>query len=392
MSRPLKLLFCHNTYQHKGGEDQVCDKEMALLKQQGHSLYYHQRSNDHIHSFKNKLTTSLQLNYSAVERDALQEQLKNQVPDVVQVHNFFPVLTPAIYDACQAENIPVIQTLHNYRTICPSALLMRDGQLCESCVMGSPYHAVLHKCYRDSVAGSFFVARMVDYHRKHKTWQTKVNRFIALTEFAKSKFVEAGFPEDKIRVKPNFIEDPFKGMEILPDKQETALFVGRFSQEKGIDVLLNAWDSIDYPLALAGDGPLFEKCVTDFESVEIDFLGSQSSEQVHGLMSQARFLVMPSIWYEGFPMVLVEAFAHGVPVICSRLGGMAEIVTDSITGLHFEAGNVADLNDKIQWMIEHPSECAEMGRNARTEYLSKYTPEINYQQLMAIYQEAIDDA
>ena len=386
----MKVLFCHNTYQHKGGEDQVCDKERALLTQQGHSLYYHVRSNDHIHSFKDKLVTSLQLNYSETEKTALTQVLKQELPDVVQVHNFFPVLTPAIYDACLEQNIPVVQTLHNYRTICASALLMRDGALCETCISGSPYHAVLHKCYRDSFAGSFFVARMVAYHRQHKTWKTKVNRFIALTEFAKSKFVEAGFPEDKIRVKPNFIEDPFKEGGMLPMKRDGALFVGRFSQEKGIDVLLKAWDGLDYPLALAGDGPLFEQCVADFDSKSIDFLGLQTSEQVHGLMSEARFLVMPSIWHETFGMVLIEAFAHGMPVICSRLGGMAEIVTDKVTGLHFEAGNVTELNDKIQWMIAHPEECAEMGRAARAEYLTKYTPEINYQQLMAIYQEAID--
>jgi len=392
MSKALKLLFCHNTYQHKGGEDQVCDKERSLLTQQGHSLYYHVRSNDHIHSFKDKLATSVQLNYSQTEKKALTQVLKQELPDVVQVHNFFPVLTPAIYDACLEQNIPVVQTLHNYRTICPSALLMRDGALCETCVNGSPYHAVLHKCYRDSRAGSFFVARMVAYHRKHKTWQTKVNRFIALTEFAKSKFVEAGFPADKIRVKPNFIEDPFKGALALPVKKNGALFVGRFSQEKGISVLLEAWQSFDYPLQLAGNGPLLDTCQKQSSNKAIDFLGSQSSEQVHDLMSHAQFLIMPSIWHETFGMVLIEAFAHGMPVICSRLGGMAEIVEDGVTGLHFEAGNAADLADKIKWMIAHSEECTQMGNNARVEYLEKYTPEINYKILMSIYQEAIDDA
>jgi len=388
----MKILFCHNTYQQKGGEDQVCDKEMALLQQQGNAVYYHERSNDQIKSLKDKLSTSFNLNYSAVEKNHLAEVLREQVPAVVQVHNFFPLLTPAIYDACGEQNIPVVQTLHNYRTICPSALLMRDGALCETCIQQSPYHAVLHKCYRDSLAGSFFVARMVDYHRKHKTWQTKVNRFIALTEFAKSKFVEAGFPAEKIRVKPNFIEDPFNGAVDLPAKQAGALFVGRFSQEKGVSVLLEAWQSIAYSLRLAGDGPVFDACTSESNHSDITFLGSQSSEQVHTLMSKLSFLVMPSIWYEGFPMVLVEAFAHGLPVICSRLGGMAEIVEDGVTGLHFEAGNADDLAAKVKWLLAHPEECEQMGRNARETYLKNYTPEINYKQLMAIYQEAIDEA
>jgi len=390
--RVLKILFCHNTYQHKGGEDQVCDKERALLTQQHNDVILHLRDNEQIKSIKDKLATSLQLNYSQPEKKALLHQLEEQKPSVVHVHNFFPILTPSIYDACIESKIPVIQTLHNYRTICPSALLMRDGQLCETCIDHSPYHAVIHKCYRDSMIGSFFVANMVAYHRKNKTWQTKVNRFIALTHFAKSKFIEAGFPADKIRVKPNFIEDPFKNGETLPAKQEKALFVGRFSQEKGVSVLLEAWQSIQYPLYLAGDGPTFDASTGQSMNNDIHFLGSQSSAQVHDLMSQAQFLVMPSIWYEGFPMVLVEAFAHGMPVICSCLGGMAEIVEDKITGLHFEAGNATDLADKIQWLIAHPAECEQMGQNARAEYLNKYTPEINYQQLMSIYQEAIDES
>lgn len=388
----MKILFCHNSYQQKGGEDQVCDKEMALLQQQGNAVYYHEHSNDQIKSLKDKLSTSFNLNYSVVEKNHLAVVLREQVPAVVQVHNFFPLLTPAIYDACNEQNIPVIQTLHNYRTICPSALLMRDGALCETCIQQSPYNAVLHKCYRDSFAGSFFVARMVAYHRKHKTWQTKVNRFIALTEFAKSKFVEAGFPAEKIRVKPNFIVDPFNGAVDLPAKQAGALFVGRFSQEKGVSVLLKAWQSISYPLRLAGDGPVFDGCKVESNHTDIAFLGSQSSEQVHALMSELSFLVMPSIWYEGFPMVLVEAFAHSLPVICSRLGGMAEIVEDGVTGLHFEAGNADDLAEKVKWMLAHTEESEQMGRNARETYLKNYTPEINYKQLMAIYQEAIDEA
>ncbi len=387
----MKILFCHNTYQHKGGEDQVCDKERALLTQQHNDVILHLRDNEQIKSIKDKLATSLQLNYSHSEKKALLQQLEEHQPSVVHVHNFFPILTPSIYDACIESKIPVIQTLHNYRTICPSALLMRDGQLCETCINHSPYHAVIHKCYRDSSIGSFFVANMVAYHRKHRTWQTKVNHFIALTHFAKSKFIEAGFPADKIRVKPNFIEDPFKNGETLPAKQEKALFVGRFSQEKGVSVLLEAWQSIQFPLYLAGDGPTFGASTEQSMNNDIHFLGSQSAEQVHDLMSQAQFLVMPSICYEGFPMVLLEAFAHGMPVICSRLGGMAEIVEDQVTGLHFEAGNTEDLAEKIKWMIAHSEECTQMGNNARVEYLAKYTPEINYQQLMAIYQEAIDE-
>ena len=280
----------------------------------------------------------------------------------------------------------MVQTLHNYRLICPGAMLMREGKICEQCISGSPYQAAWYGCYRDSKMGSLVVGHMVAQHRKQGTWQHKVNRFIALTDFAKSKFVEAGFPADKIAVKANFVNDPLKE---TPQKNTTtprfALFVGRISEEKGIKTLMKAWTSIgdNDLLKVAGAGPL-ETLLSGKNNVTA--LGRQSTEEISLLMQQAAFLVLPSEWYEGFPLVLVEAFAHGLPVLASRLGSMADIIKDGETGLLFTPGDAGDLASKAKWLLENPQQAQILGENARRTFLAKYTPEQNYEELMAIYE------
>jgi len=387
----MKILFIHNQYQHAGGEDSVLGAEMDLMSNNGHVVTLSLQENDAITSFSSKLKTFLYVAYSNSYKQWMAGEINKYKPDIVHVHNFFPLLTPSIYDACVEKNIPVIQTLHNYRTMCPGALLMRDGKICELCIKGSAYQSVLHGCYRNSIVGTFAVARMVESHRRRGTWNTKINRFIALTEFARNKFIEAGFPEEKIRVKPNFSSDSYSNTNDINLKRNGALFVGRISQEKGLATLIEAWSVLDIPLKVAGTGPL-EAELHDLKSNVVIALGMIDTDSVKKEMKHAAFLVMPSEWYEGFPMVLVEAFSQGLPVVASRLGGMAEIVEDGVTGLHFEAGNAKDLAKKVQWMHDHPEECQKMGLNARKVFEEKYTAEKNYELLMGVYQEAIDDA
>ena len=386
----MKILLVHNIYQQSGGEDTVLGLEKEMLLDQGNDIFEYTVDNHTITGIKDKLVTALSVNYSYSAKKNLIKTLLEVRPDVVHVHNFFPLLTPSIYDACIERKVPVVQTLHNYRMMCPGALLMRGGHICEDCIEGSPYQAVIHGCYRESRVASFVLARMVQYHRRHRTWQNKVNRFIALTDFAKNKFIQAGFPENKIIVKPNFTIADECSVKQSKNNMCCALFVGRISREKGIGTLLKAWKNISLHLSIIGDGPLLDEVrMSDIDS--IDALGLISSNKVHIKMLQASFLVMPSEWYEGFPMVLVEAYSCGLPVIASRLGGMAEIVEDGVTGLHFEAGNAYDLAEKVRWMASHPDECKKMGENARKMYEKKYTAEINYKMLMQIYQDAIQD-
>ena len=364
-------------------------RETALLRNYGHDVHLHMVSNDTIQGFWAGVVTGWRASYSTLGKQETSKILTKFQPDIVHVHNFFPLLTPSIYDACRETKIPVVQTLHNFRTICAGALLMRNGKPCEDCIKRTPYLGALHGCYRNSRLGSLAVARMIDVHRRRGTWSEKVDRFIALTEFSKKKFEEAGFPAERIVVKPNFIE---KTNEEAVDrkKRNGALFVGRLSEEKGLQTLLKAWDSLDFSLRIIGDGPLMEMA-QNAATKQVELLGRKEPQQVAEAMTQSAFLVFPSECYEGFPLSVVEAFCQGLPVIASRLGAMAEIIQDGETGLHFTSGDAEDLAKKVRWASEHPEDIRRMGRNARRIYEEKYAPEINYRQFMGIYAGAIEE-
>ena len=230
----------------------VVANEAKILLDHGHDVRMWSLRNAEIAGVSSRIVTAFRAPYSMKTRKQVRAVVDDFAPDLVHVHNFFPLLTPSVYDACREAAVPVVQTLHNYRTICAGALLLRDGRPCEDCIGGSPYQGALHGCYRGSRPGSLAVARMIARHRRQGTWQTKVDRFIALTEFAKAKFGEAGFPKDKIAVKPNFVEDVKADASDMP--RSGALFVGRLSPEKGISTLLRAWSSLEIPLRIAGDG------------------------------------------------------------------------------------------------------------------------------------------
>ena len=385
----MRILLLHNTYQQAGGEDAVVAREAALLRKFGHEVYLHCVSNDSIQGFFRKAITAWRAPYSPWGRRETKRIIKETRPDILHVHNFFPLLTPSVYDACKEENLPVVQTLHNYRTICAGALLMRDGKPCEDCVQGSPYQAVLHGCYRGSKWGSLAVARMIDTHQRQKTWARKVDRFIALSQFSKNKFIEGGFPSEKIAVKPNFVNSERNKITINQERKG-ALFVGRLSQEKGLVTMINAWKNLDIPLRVIGDGPLMNWVKDNSSAPHISVLGRKEPEQVVKEMNNASFLVMPYECYENFPLTLAEAFAQGLPVVASRLGAMAEIIEDGITGLHFNPSDPDDLARKVHWANTHAEEMERMEHNARKTYENKYTPKINYDQLVSIYREAIE--
>ncbi|MFB8791746.1 MAG: glycosyltransferase family 4 protein [Potamolinea sp.] len=389
----MRVLLLHNRYQFAGGEDAVVQAEKALLEANNHQVVLLEKSNDEITGVWQKANAAISAIYSSASKQQVSAEIANFCPDVVHVHNFFPLLSPAVYDACQNAGVPVVQTLHNYRLGCPNAMLLRNSKVCEDC-LGKimPLPGIVHGCYRNSRSQSAVVAAMLAVHWLRGTWQEKVDAYIVLTTFQKEKMVQAGLPRGKIFVKPNYVFAP-KLLDDTTVQGDYALFVGRLSQEKGVATLIEAYRQQDLriPLKIVGDGPLREELQADVQSAGlenvIEFLGLQDKLTVLSLMQNARFLVFPSIWYETFGLTMVEAFACGLPVLASRLGSMAEIVKDGVTGLHFEAGNSADLADKMQWANEHPEEMISLGKNARIAYESFYTPENNYQQLLAIYQQ-----
>jgi glycosyltransferase involved in cell wall biosynthesis len=384
----MKVLVVHNYYQIAGGEDGVLKNEVELLISNGNEVTLHSVNNKSIVSILDKFLTLLKVPFSFSSYKEMKKLLEKVKPDVVHVHNYFPLFSPSIFYACNKLKIPVVHTLHNYRAVCPTALLMHAGKLNETSIKHSSWWTVSKRVYRDSFVGSLSLACMVELHKLLRTWQTKVDGFIALTEFSRQKYIEAGWPAEKILVKPNFIEDPFDTATALRKVGGYALYVGRLSEEKGIDILLDAWNSVDLPLKVIGDGPLKSSVESNALSA-VEYLGLKKKDKVLELVQNADFIIMASTWYEGFPMVLVEAYASGTPALVSRLGSMKEIVVPNKTGLHFEAGNPVDLAEKAQWMVDNPAVVKQMGANARKEYLAKYTPEKNFTLLMDIYQQAI---
>jgi glycosyltransferase involved in cell wall biosynthesis len=385
----MKLLQVHNFYQQPGGEEAVVRGEHALLSEAGHQVSTFVRDNDEIASYGivRKASLSLRTVWAWDSYRKMQAVLSKEQPDVAHFHNVFPLISPAAYYACRKAGVPVVQTLHNYRLLCSSANFFRDGKVCEECVEHSLWRGVRYGCYRQSRAETAIVALSLAAHRAMNTWSEMVDCYIALTEFERRKFIAAGFPPDKLVVKPNFVKPdpgPRNGT------SDYALFVGRLSPEKGLRTLLAGWQHLGnhIPLLLVGDGPLraeLEAKACEDGSSNITFCGRLAPARAIEAMKGARFLVFPSEWYEGFPVAIIEAFASGVPVISSRLGSMREIIEDGRTGLHFTHGNAADLAAKVGWAWSHPSEIAGMGKQARREYEAKYTPQANYAMLLEIY-------
>lgn len=364
--------------------------ETALLETRGHEVRRHTEHNDAV-SVLGQIDAARKTIWNPDSYRTLRSLFRDTQPKVAHFHNVFPLVSPSAYYAANAEGVAVVQTLHNFRLSCVNGLFFRAGHVCEDCLgKFAPWPGVLHACYRGSRAASAVVAGMLAYHEIRRTYHERVDVYIVLTEFAKHKFLEAGLPEEKVVVKPNFI-DPDPG--VGSGDGGYALFVGRLSPEKGLNTLISAWRTggRSLPLKIVGDGPTaakVEQVSKEFEA--ITWLGHRTREEVLALMKRASVLVFPSEWYEGFPMTLVEAFAVGLPVVASRLGSMASLIEHGRTGLLFTPGNATELGDAVNWLLTHPNEAATMRKAARAEYEAKYTAEANYQQLMTIYERAIE--
>lgn len=384
----MRILTVHNYYQIRGGEDECFEAEIKLLREMGEDVEIYQENNDRVAKI-GKLRMAADTIWSKETYEKLQQRLIKKPLDVVHIHNFFPLISPSIYYAAKAQGIPVVQTLHNYRLLCPNALFFREGKVCEDC-LGKfiPYPGIQHGCYRENKVASAAVATMLGVHRAMNTWTKMVDLYICLTEFAKQKFIQAGIPAEKIVVKPNFVSpEPTVGS----GKGGYALFVGRLSVEKGLDTLLAAWEQLgeQIPLKIVGDGPLADDVLKATKRFpQIEWLGRRPMSEVHDLMGEAKFLVFPSKWYETFGRVAIEAFAKGTPVIAANIGAIAEIVAPGKTGLHFEPGVPEDLANKVKWVLDNPEQMAQMRKEARLEFEAKYTLKKNYQQLIEIYTRA----
>ncbi len=378
-----RVLIVHNSYQVRGGEDAAVEREAAALARAGVAVETLIVSNDSIKSPIDRLRAAVEVAHAPRGIAAVEAAVAAFRPDVVHVHNAFPLISPAVHRAVRQKGVATVQTLHNYRLICANGMLTRNGSPCEDCVTGSPYQAVRHGCYRDSRAGSLAVAHMIDHHRRRGTWSRDVDRFIALTDFARARFIEAGVPGERISVRPNGLADPGPPFE---GRRSGALFVGRLTAEKGVAVLAEATRTSRSGVTIIGEGALAD---TLAGAPGLDFLGKRSADAAQDAMARAAVLVVPSLWYEGLPMVIAEAFAAGTPVIVSRIGALADLVEHGRTGLHVAPGDAAALSAALDWIADHPEAARQMGRAARAAFLERWVEPVTTRSLMSIYGEAL---
>ncbi|WP_110885512.1 glycosyltransferase family 4 protein [Deinococcus yavapaiensis] len=384
----MNVLLVHNFYQQGGGEDQVFHAEHAALRDAGGRVWTYTVSNDSIGG-----AGGLSAAARAVwNRDAAREVgalVKRHAIDVVHFHNTFPLVSPASYYAARANGAAVVQTLHNYRLLCLNALFYRDGHVCEDCLgKAVPWPGVKHACYRDSRAASGATAAMLSVHRALGTYAREVDAFVTLTDFARGRMLAGGLPADRLVVKPNFLaSDP--GMST--GDGDFALFVGRLTPEKGVRTLLEAWKTLgsSVPLVIVGDGPLAGEVEAATRLLpNVRFLGRRDRADVLALMQRARMLVLPSLWYEGFPMTAVEAFAVGLPVVASDIGSLSSVVREDRTGALFQPGAAAELAKVVTRLASDDGTLARLRTGAREAFLAHYTVERHLQQIATIYEDA----
>lgn len=378
----------HNSYQFRGGEDESFESEVRMLRSNEHSVETIRMDYEQIRA-KGSIQVAIESLWSRPSYNLVDRMLHERKFDVLHVQNFFPLLSPSVYYAAKKHGVAVVQTLRNYRLLCPNVFFYRDGHVCEDCIdKVFKYPGNFHGCYRDSRMATAAVAAMTAFHTIKGTWLNAVDIYIALTEFVRDKFIEAGFPEQKLVVKNNFVfPDPGCG----DGRGDYALFVGRLSPEKGLETLLQAWSQLNrnWSLKIVGDGPMAGD-VRAFcaGSGSVEWIGAKSHAETAEIMGKARVLVFPSQWYETFGRVAMESFAAGTPVIASRLGAMAEVCEEGRAGLLFESGNASDLADKLRWVFDHPVEAKAMRTIARQTFENKYTMPQNYRILIEAYQTA----
>lgn len=379
-----RILIAHTRYQQRGGEDQVVEAEAQLLSQHDHDIALFTEDNHTIAEMP-RLRLAMNTIWSRATSSKAEVLFRKFRPDILHVHNTFPLMSPSIYWAAARHSIPVVQTLHNYRLVCPQAMLLRNGKVCEDCLTRLPLPAIRHKCYRDSATQTAVISSMISIHRSIGTFKNKVSAYIALTNFSKSKFIESGLPSERIFVKPNFVDIP----QLARATGSRGLYVGRLSEEKGLNNLREALDILsNTDIDAIGSGPLETELKS---SVHLHLHGWKSSDDVHTAMRKASFLVIPSIWYEGLPVTVIEAFACGLPVIASNIGSLGELIEDGLTGLLFKPGSSRHLAEKISWANTHLQELTEMGKLARLNYEKHFSPDSNYRRLAEIYQHASND-
>lgn len=393
----MKILQVHNKYKITGGEWTVLTQEHNLLKETHQVDQFIVENRKELASFWGKLKLIFQAHYNKKSKIALKKVLIEGKYDIMHVHNFFPLLTPSIFESSRETGVPSVLTLHNYRLIHPNGFMYHNGKIDHRSINGgSAYNCVLDGVYRNSILQTAVAAHMIEYHRKKKTWSRYPTVFIALSKFSKEIFVKGGFPADRIYIKPNFLKDPLKehqDINLNLRKKKRFIYVGRISYEKGVEDLIRCWmnSDINAELLIAGEGPIKNKLEKlSMSDQSIKWIGKISHTNILNLLSESLAMIFPTKWYEGQPLVLLEALSVGCPIITSKIGNAQDIVEDGITGLHYKPGDMDDLTKQIKILLNNPERVSEFSENARNTYLDKYTPIQNDKCINDIYNIAIE--
>lgn len=388
-----RVLQVHTRYRHEGGEDRVVEAERRLITDAGIAVEQVIFDNAALRESES-IVGDLRLGASAIWSRSAQRRVRAAIdqhtPDVVHVHNTFVAASPSVYGAARRAGVPVVQTLHNYRLVCPAATAFRDGHACTDCVgRPIPWPSVVHACVRGSHGQSAVAAATLAGHRALGTYTRRIEAYLALTAFQRDLMVRGGLPVEKISIVPNFLEpDPGVGGE----DRSGILYVGRLSIEKGIEPLAAAAALAPGLVRIAGDGPHAQPVVQGARAGHLDYLGRVDPGEVLRALRSAVALVMPSICFEGLPMAIVEAYATGTPVIASRIGSLAEVVEDGGTGLLADPGDPRSLADRIRWAHDHPGEMRAMGERARARYETQFRGAPHLAALLAVYAAAAEGA
>ena len=398
----MKVLAIHNLHRtgSASGDDQVFKVETALLEKHGIEVCRYSVQNDEFDRagvFK-KILMMLGMVWSFKHYRNVRKLIHERKPDIVHVHTFFPLLSPSILYAAKREDVKVVATLHDTRFICPCATSLRGTQLCNDCGDGHYYRMVKHGCFKGSKLQSLIVAFVFKYHRRRRSFYEQIDKYICLNDNQIRLLSSIGFDRTKIVKKYNFVEDQVFD-ETLPANTDNTgeselpgqyvVFYGRIGEEKGIRILMQIWDQLsDIPLVVMGGGPLQDE-FSEWANTKdnVFFLGYTPHEKCLSIVRKGQFVVFPSIWYEGCSMVEIEAESLGKALIATELGFSEEAIQDGINGYKVPLGNIEDFISRIRGLWNDPVKADEMGKNARKDFLKKYLPEDNYQQLISIYQD-----
>jgi glycosyltransferase involved in cell wall biosynthesis len=386
----MRVLQLHTRYRQAGGEDRVVAAEAELLRSAGHEV--EQLVTENPETPAATAAALLRSPWNAGSRRAVERVVGAFRPDVAHVHNTWFALSPSVIEALRAAAVPTVMTVHNYRLMCLNGMFLRDGGPCTDCLSRVPWPGVRHRCYRDSAIASTAAATTIVVNRRRDTWGRGIRLFLAPTEFVRARMLDAGFPADRVRVKPHFVADPGPRTG-RPSQSRTVLHVGRLSADKGTDALLDAWAGLvptDLELVCIGDGPLRPELAAR-RVPGVRFLGTLPPEQVRAEMLRARALVATSTWYETFGLVVAEAMAAGLPVVVPRGGALADVAADAAIGAAGDAGAPADaaLVRSLRCAADD-SVVDTAGARGRARYLARFTVAEGLTQLMSAYRSAME--